>query len=303
LKFYVVALLIAVPLQMLQLLPTANGFGTSRATGNTNGPYELAAISSFFLCYLGYRNKERLYGAASVVLVVLTSARSTFVGVAIGLVKVMARGSKRKVVLITAGSVVGIALLVGFGTFLNSGKEADQRGNVIERLSTATDLLDVDFKTIYEEIPTYRTSDEYFDGTFLLSVSLSHDAGGDASTMQRVFRWSALIKSALANVDSTLIGLGPSFGTDAVDGYYVRLFAETGLVGTCLFALFIYNLMFSKTTSPWQFREYVFILLMTAVSIDIFVSYKPMLLLWLWHGMNQYEAEKGTNANRLPNAC
>jgi hypothetical protein len=27
-----------------------------------------------------------------------------------------------------------------------------------------------------------------------------------------------------------------------------------------------------------------------AIYIDIFSSYHPMVLLWLWHGMNQYKA-------------
>jgi hypothetical protein len=39
----------------------------------------------------------------------------------------------------------------------------------------------------------------------------------------------------------------------------------------------------------------------TACFIDIFVSYKPMLFLWFWHGMNQFKPGDATIENRLPN--
>jgi hypothetical protein len=304
LRVYVVVLCAVVPLQALHILPSPNAFDQSmRASGNTNGPYEMATVTAFLLCYLGYRNKERLYGAVSFVLIILTGARSTFVGVAISLAKVMTRGRRRRVVLVAAGVFAGIALLGGYGAILTSGATADPKGNVMQRLSAATDLVNVDVVTIYENTPTYRTTDEYISGAFIYAIPLSGEAGGDPSAMQRVFRWTALIKSALANVDTTLIGLGPSFGTSAVDGYFVRAFVETGVVGLGLFLWFVWALMSPKGHSPWQFREYVFIMLVTAISIDIFVSYKPMLILWLWHGMNEYQVAEGTDANSLPDAC
>jgi hypothetical protein len=84
-----------------------------------------------------------------------------------------------------------------------------------------------------------------------------------------------------------------------VDGYYVRLFIETGIVGLSLFLRFAKALVSVRTDALLYFREYVLILLITACFIDIFTSYKAMILLWLWHGMNQYRVAEGADANRL----
>jgi hypothetical protein len=153
---------------------------------------------------------------------------------------------------------------------------------------------------VYKVIPTYNTSEEYIQGQFLSATGDSVQLGEeDVSSFIRVFRWTSLVRSTLAHVDSCIIGLGPSFGSAAVDGYYVRVFIETGIVGLILFFRFAKALLGDQNSGLWSFREYVFILLITACFIDIFTSYKAMILLWLWHGMNQYRVAEGADANRL----
>jgi uncharacterized membrane protein len=82
----------------------------------------------------------------------------------------------------------------------------------------------------------------------------------------------------------------------------VRVFIETGIVGLLLFFRFAKVLASDRTGVLLYFHEYVLILLITACFIDAFTSYKPMILLWLWHGMNQYQGTERADANRLPNA-
>jgi len=69
------------------------------------------------------------------------------------------------------------------------------------------------------------------------------------------------------------------------------VFIETGLLGLLTFCWFAKTVLFEHCRSSGPFREYVFIILATACFIDIFVSYKPMLLLWLWHGMHQFSTQ------------
>jgi hypothetical protein len=96
----------------------------------------------------------------------------------------------------------------------------------------------------------------------------------------------------LEHWDSELLGLGPSFGTAAVDGYFVRLFIETGFVGLSAFFVFSIAMLSQAKQTSWNFRNYFIILLGTCLFIDIGVSYKPMLLLWLWHGLNQVTEDR-----------
>jgi hypothetical protein len=142
---------------------------------------------------------------------------------------------------------------------------------------------------LYANIPIYATSADYIDGTFADATESANASESDASGMIRAFRWSALIKSSLAHYDSILIGMGPSFGSAAVDGYYVRVFIETGIAGLLAFFLFLRALLKPRGEQSASFREFAVILILTACFIDIFASYKTMLLLWLWNGMNEAE--------------
>jgi hypothetical protein len=103
--------------------------------------------------------------------------------------------------------------------------------------------------------------------------------------MIRMYRWATLLKTTLAHGDSVLLGLGPSFGSAAVDGYYVRVFIETGILGAAVFLWFLRRLWQAQPAGA-AFREFVLIVMVSALVIDVFASYKTMLLLWVWHGAN-----------------
>ncbi len=289
LQIYFYVLCVVVPLQMLHLLPTASQFDVSRASGNTNGPYELAAIAALFFCYFGYREGKKLRAAGSFVLLLLTASRITTVGAVIEFVaRYFSRSrSKAKAVAMILLAVV----IIGTGiTWISSGQSGDGGVDTLgSRLEGASTLLSADYGGLYANIPVYATSGDYIDGTFVDATESAHESGSDASGMIRAFRWSALIKSSLAHYDSVLIGMGPSFGSAAVDGYYVRVFIETGVVGLLAFILFLRALLRPRGPQSSAFREFAVILIVTACFIDIFASYKTMLFLWLWNGMNEAE--------------
>ncbi|MHB1701289.1 MAG: hypothetical protein ACYCSN_14355 [Acidobacteriaceae bacterium] len=309
LTWYLWILAIVVPLQMAGVIPAAGSFAgiTSRAVGNTNGPYELAVVAAFLLCFLGYRLKGRLKGLVAFALILLSASRITFAATALSGMKMVFQRTKSKLQMAAAIVlllVVGGLGFAGYSTFVgNSGGKLE----VLSRLSTAASTLPVSqVAAVYANVPTYHSSADYISGEFLDAITQSVAAEGregEVSGTIRILRWTSLIKSTLAGVGSTLIGLGPSFGSAAVDGYFVRVFIETGLFGLAAFFAFAIALLRERKNSSWPFREYVFIMLATACFIDIFVSYKPMLLLWLWHGMHQFKTKKEQlHENRLPDA-
>jgi hypothetical protein len=303
---YVVALAVVIPLQMVGIIPVPGSLTAARATGNTNGPYELAVVAAFLLCYLGFEQRKRLNGALSVVFIALTASRITSAATFLTLFKAYFRRSRPRTwstIVIAMFTVVAVSLGGGWlwisGT--HAGSESAESYTITNRLSGMNPhVLGEAAVAVYKVIPTYNTSEEYIQGQFLSATGDSVQLGEeDVSSFIRVFRWTSLVRSTLAHVDSCIIGLGPSFGSAAVDGYYVRVFIETGIVGLILFFRFAKALLGDQNSGLWSFREYVFILLITACFIDIFTSYKAMILLWLWHGMNQYRVAEGADANRL----
>jgi hypothetical protein len=289
LKAYFYVVWGVVLLQMFHILPSASSFGGSRASGNTNGPYELAAVAGFFFCYFGFRERKKLYAAGSFGLLILTASRITFAGTIIAFLKGYFSRTRSK---IKAVSVVVLAvLLIWAGArWMPTADEDDAPSNSIgSRLVKSASLMSVDYVSLFASIPTYRTSAEYISGMFEDSGSRAVEVEADKSGMLRVFRWASLVKSTAGHADSMLIGLGPSFGSAAVDGYFVRVFAETGLLGVATFLLFLWTMVRRGNDETGAFSEFIIILIVTGCFIDIFASYKTMLLLWLWNGMNEYE--------------
>jgi len=302
---YLWLMALVVPLQMVGIVPVPGNFIgiTSRAVGNSNGPYELAVIAAFMLCFLGYYCKSWIKGSVSAVLVLLAASRITFAAMIVSLALTYLRKSQTRL----QYAFLLLLLLVPAGivySLMPSGENVSGNVELAERVSEIH-LAEVpsEFSRVYSYIPTYQNSKDYYDGEFVEATNQAETAAGDAgdiSGMIRLFRWASLIKSTLAHTDSIILGLGPSFGTSAVDGYYVRLFAETGLLGLGSFLAFAYSLWLGKTGSTWPFREYAFMVFASCCFVDIGVSYKPMLLLWLWHGMQQAKPKEESETGGTP---
>jgi hypothetical protein len=289
LQTYFYIIFVVVLLQITYLLPTANEFSVSRASGNTGGPYELAVVAAFYLCYFAYRKRRMLRAAGALVLLLLTASRITFIGMVIVFVMRFFSRSRSKV---QAGAIILASVLAaGAGAMLMSpgGGDDTDAETLGSRLNSASTLLSADYRAAYAAVPAYTTSEDYMNGMFLDAIGSASESESDVSGMVRSFRWSALIKSTLVHFDSILIGMGPSFGSAAVDGYFVRVFIETGLAGLVAFVIFLHRLTKRRGDKTGAFREFVMILIVTACFIDIFASYKTMLLLWLWHGMEEFE--------------
>lgn len=302
-RIYFYALCVVVPLQTIGLIPVASHFNAVRASGNTNGPYELAVVAAFFLCYFGYQGRKKLSAAAAFALLVLTSSRITFIGTAIGfLTRTLVRSKSRQ----RALALVAMVLFAAYGinSWMQSKPEASEHAESLSsRLESSSSLLSLgDLNDLWDFAPTYQTEDDYYKGAFIDAGDFALLSEKDASGMIRVYRWFSLVKSTVSSFDSLVIGLGPSFGSAAVDGYFVRVFIETGLLGLISFFVFVRALVMQRDGSHGAFREFVFILLVTACAIDIFTSYKPMLLLWAWHGMNEFAAKQGDHAHSLSDA-
>lgn len=291
-KAYVILLALLIPLQMMSIVPIPGEFGPTRASANLNGPYELAAVSAFMILFFCSKGMHDIpFAVISAAVLLLTASRITIVAViTIFLAKFIKNISKMARLCI----VVGVTAIIMVGSFLSepydSPSEVDIHGTgFINRVKSID--LDAFVKvasSFYFNTPIYSKSVDYLEDAYMNSIDIaaSLEADVDSSGIIRFTRWAALLKSTYSQYDTIFFGMGPSFGSIAIDGYLVRLFVETGVVGVILF------FMFFVTAFRWSFRgsnwigHYLFALLVTSFFIDIFMSYRPMMLLWLALGFD-----------------
>ncbi len=247
-------------------------------------------MASFTLCYLGYSKQKKIAGSLSVFYVFLSASRVTAIAALISLLKVnITRAkSKRGIVTVVTGTAAAVILFLSLSYAATHTQIAGL--GLFNRLDNSQSITSwSEVVAIYEDAPLYNTASEYCNGAYAETDDLSY-FGGDESGVMRFKHWIILIKNTISSPDSLIIGLGPSFGTIAVDGYFVRVFIESGLLGLLTFCGSIGYMLFDRKRATWAFREFVFIILLTGLFIDIFSSYHPMISLWLWHGINEHEA-------------
>ena len=289
--WYFWAVCLIVPLQMIGVVPVPGDFGPARASANTNGPYEFAIVCCFILCYIAYKKRHFLVGLLAMVLLALTGSRITLVAAALSLLHFGLTRTRSK----GKSLIIAVVLAMFGGGFYLASSSGLISIEAFKRLGNSKSYSLSDMGNVYDAIPVVSTATEYYDGPFQDLNGL--DTGsfdGDVSGLIRFTRWITLLKASFSHADTILLGLGPSFGSAAVDGYFTRCLAETGILGLASFLVFLISAITTRKDSNWYFREYVAIMAFSALFIDIFLSYKSMMLLWLWHGMNQYRQQRQT---------
>lgn len=299
-KIYVLYCLVLIAGQTSGIIGGISNFSFSRAIANTGGPWELAGVSAFLLCYF-FQERISIFALLSAAILVLTQSRITLVGSIFVLSFANFQGMifflrRKSMVLLSLGFVFAVICYSLYSTIIGDVKENFNSPDVTARIEsffsndTLSRLVD-----IYAHTDAAASRNDYFDKTYGSSLNSIMGApnSGDASAFIRFTRWVTLVKTTNNDLTSILIGLGPSYASKAVDGNYIRLFAETGIIGLTLYILFIINaLIYIKNKI---IRNYVFILVITALFIDIFVTHKTMFLFWLFYGYLLQEIKTSVN--------
>lgn len=105
--------------------------------------------------------------------------------------------------------------------------------------------------------------------------TIAHTSGTDMSWWMRIHKWCYALKIYYLNPECYLQGIGPGFAMAAVDGGYVRILAEYGLVGCFLFWK-VFSLIYKQST-PLKWMVISFMINM--IFFDVYLAYKPMSLL------------------------
>jgi hypothetical protein len=154
---------------------------------------------------------------------------------------------------------------------------------VLERFQSFVQMDSSMLRDWVSQVPTVKSQDDYMYLAYEELLGSVDNVEGDTSALIRFYRWALLLNYVAASVPALLIGVGPSFASVAVDGYYVRVLTETGLIGLSLYIFFLWSLA-RRTPARSVTRRLIFVLAITGVFIDIFVSSKAMFILWFWLG-------------------
>ncbi len=240
----------------------------NRISVNTGGPYEFAVVVSFFIFFI----RIKLLQMLGYLMLLLTQARITILAMTI---LVFQQSKIKTIIAIMIATVLVFSFL---GTF--------SIGTENTRYATLPNLTELEHVATqyYKLAPVISNKGEYkryiYEGNG--RVMYFHVTG--MSLEMRLLRWSTAIKSTIHSFQGIIFGMGPGFFGVALDGQYIRIFCESGLVGLVLFLSFLFSLLralrnYSNELSSIVLR-YFLAMVITALFIDIFVSERPMMLLW-----------------------
>lgn len=240
---------------------------SQRLTINTSGPFETSAM----LGMLAYAAPAIWLTPFMIVLIFLTQARITVLGI---LVSLAAARPGRTMALGFAGAVVATVAAQPLYDAISKSRFGDS-----ETPLAMGHLLQYTWKRVPTVPQPSFYRERFLDG--VLIYRYMPNTRGDLSFKYRAVRWPIIIKSTAARWLQLFVGWGPGAWSNAVDGYYVRVFGETGLIGVALFATWIVvALLTLKQRSVGKFSFVMLVLV--AFFIDIFTSSKVMPILWVF---------------------
>lgn len=240
---------------------------SQRLTINTSGPFETSAM----LAMLAYAAPAIWLTPFMIVLIFLTQARITVLGVLISLAA--ARPGRTMAVGVAGAVVATIAAQPLYDAISKSRFGKSETPLAMGQLLQYT----------WKRVPTVPRPSFYRE-RFLNGILIFRympNTRGDLSFKYRAVRWPIIIKSTAARWLQFFVGWGPGAWSNAVDGYYVRVFGETGLIGIALFVAWIIAAL--RTLQQRSVGKYsIIMLIFVAFFIDIFASSKVMPILWVF---------------------
>ncbi|MEB6335365.1 O-antigen ligase family protein [Serratia rhizosphaerae] len=238
---------------------------SARVIGLTSGPWELGVILNFITCYLFASSARAYYKyfvfVLGLLVILLSGSRMSFVAQVVLLIVYMFNHAN-------AVSIIRRILIVTPFVFLTLIYFSDSV--VAER---SEKLFNVDNLT---SLPDYYRNTELVSGNPDWTTSGMLEGNDvDASWAIRSIKWMYALKLFLSNPMFIFFGVGAGTFGIALDGGWLRLFTECGVVGALLFISF-----FRRCKRSSRMIQYCFIVFsINMIMIDVYMSYKIMAML------------------------
>lgn len=235
---------------------------SERVVGITSGPWELGVLLNFICCFFLVNEKSSLKKYAVLIIatavILLNGSRMSLVAqAAITLAYFISASSitsilKKSLFLIPA---IIVAVAVFDGSEVSNRSESLASWDNIESLTSS--YSNVQLK---DEVPTW---DE-------LGVLKGGDL--DTSWSMRGIKWIYAIKLFLSSPLFVLFGVGSGAFGNALDGGWLRILTEWGIIGSATFVTFF--LLIKNLNATMRLMTIAFAVNM--IMIDIYMSYKVM---------------------------
>jgi hypothetical protein len=102
----------------------------------------------------------------------------------------------------------------------------------------------------------------------------------DMSWWMRIHKWCYALKIYVTHPECYLQGIGPGACSAALDGSFLRILAENGIIGVLLYYKLFRYIYDQTETLKWIMLAFA----LNMIFFDIYLAYKPMSLLFLLTG-------------------
>lgn len=118
----------------------------------------------------------------------------------------------------------------------------------------------------------------------------------DESWWIRIHKWMYALKIYLSHPECYLQGVGPGFGTAALDGGLLRILVELGLLGVAFFGRFFRLIAGQSQALFWS----IVCFMINMIFFDVYLAYKSMTLLLLMAGFaDAKQKERGDDVRHF----
>lgn len=281
-------------------------FSYERGAGLAAGPYELGALCALLACFWFDRRRYGLF-LTSLAGIVMSQSRISMAAIVISialLIAIRVRTQERPIYLPNARSksayaiptmavTLGVTGLILFWPQISDSLLAP----ALDRVGSTSLLAAWSHAGVLaQNIAPVNSAVEYTQIAYgAIADLLSGNNTGDASNIVRFYRWHILLNSMSFPRD-LLLGLGPSFAGPSVDGAFLRIFVESGIVGALAWLT-----MFTKwiRSTPAWFGAAGLSLLIGSIFIDLPFALRPMVLLWILFAVAKVQA-RNDELNTIP---
>jgi len=269
-----------------------------RVSSTFNGAYEFSAYLLILLPFYTYdlfvKDNAKIKNIINIAIIFLcifmSKSRTSlviFVAMIVMMFFVYHRNKKLKITIASIGAI--FILVFGLGMIDLSPILKGTRFETIN-LKSMTETIELTWK--YKNFDKYVATGSWFgDNPNII------DFNADKSFIIRVSHWMQLIDGFLRY---PLFGAGASISQSAADGNYIRIIAESGILGMASWVyLNFYIIKSTKNTieNKWNYvaRYGLYSMFLGAIFIDVFEASKIMMMYWLILGITYAINEKNQN--------
>jgi O-Antigen ligase len=273
-------------IMVLQMFHVVGGFASAgysprigRPIGLTGGPWEIGVLINFCLAIFLFSGNVSTKAAVKSFLItsallLLTGSRMAMLA-QLAIIIAFYRHQGHNVLSVLWKSSIAVAVLAAAVYFIpNSLQARSQKLFDVENLHY--------LQQMYERTPDNPSLDQFYD------FEVQDDS--DMSWVMRVSKWCVAIKLWMRDSTSPIFGVGPGGIGIALDGGWLRIVIESGVLGLITFLALARSIWCISPT----LRVMLLAIAINMLMIDIYLAYKVMAFLFFTAGYFIFRNERAS---------